>query len=43
MRGSISPLSNTPSWHGAQFKLRDNPIFKKKYESQCFNLVAVDS
>jgi hypothetical protein len=24
MRGAIPPLPNTPSWHGAQLKNRDN-------------------
>jgi hypothetical protein len=24
MRGDIPPLPNTPSWHGAQLKHRDN-------------------
>jgi hypothetical protein len=31
MRGAIPPLSNTPSWHGAQFK-------KKAQGQLCLNL-----
>jgi hypothetical protein len=27
MRGAIPPLPNTPSWHGAQLKHRDNFTF----------------
>jgi hypothetical protein len=31
MSGTIPPLPNTPSWHGAQLKHRDNFIFTFTY------------
>jgi hypothetical protein len=34
MSGAIPPLPNTPSWHGAQLKHRDNFTFYLGWKSQ---------